>query len=102
MCFQNFYTNVYLYDDLKLKYIDETVSMVKTKIREEHPDLAMDRIEIGLDLMDDEDDSNDQLGCYYLVDVVEAEVFWLEEVVEGFLNDLDDFSILSREHLSEL
>ncbi|KAI0760194.1 hypothetical protein C8Q74DRAFT_207961 [Fomes fomentarius] len=97
--FENFYTNVYLYDDLNLKYIDETVSLVKTQIREDYPDLAMDHIEIGLDLMDDEDDPDDQLGCYYLVDMVEAEVFWMEEVVEGFLNDLDDFSILSREHL---
>ncbi|KAI0760193.1 hypothetical protein C8Q74DRAFT_1294581 [Fomes fomentarius] len=95
--FQNFYTNVYLYDEDNLKYIDATVALLLDEISE-HPELVLEHIEVGLHLM--VDDENDHLGCYYLADKVKEEVFWLEDVDEGFMNKFEGVSILSQEHLT--
>ncbi|KAI0760195.1 hypothetical protein C8Q74DRAFT_208038 [Fomes fomentarius] len=94
--FQNFYTNVYLYDEDSLKCIDATVAKLLDEISK-HPELVLEHIEACLHLVDAKQDHR---RYYYLVDKVKQEVFWLEDVDEHFLNDFENVSILSKEHLT--
>ena len=100
---QNFFTNVDLYDEGNLKYIDPAVSMLRKRIRTEFKPLwrklQAGEIEIGLDL--DEDDDKDRLACYYLCDLDSKEVFWLSKCAERFYTIDGHVKILGREHLSE-
>ncbi|KAI0714595.1 hypothetical protein C8Q76DRAFT_795459 [Earliella scabrosa] len=97
--YKNFYTNAYLYDETNLRRADLTVRLLLTEIQEKHPDVDLDRIEIGLHVEVDAD--GDLSGCYYICDMIDQEVFWLEDVDFGLYCSTVDLGnhVPSREHL---
>ena len=101
MRMQHFYTNAYLYDETNLRRADLTVRLLLTEIQEKHPDVDLDRIEIGLHVEVDAD--GDLSGCYYICDMIDQEVFWLEDVDFGLYCSTVDLGnhVPSREHLRE-
>lgn len=100
---QNCYTNVWLYDEANLEIIEEVVLKIRNELSA-HPQSLLRDIEIGVDLTTDDHEQatpGDMLGCYYVVDKAQEEVFWLHEVPCSFYCDGDELKIISREHLRE-
>ncbi|KAI0716506.1 hypothetical protein C8Q76DRAFT_724546 [Earliella scabrosa] len=86
-----------MYDESNRWYMDETISQLQGQIQEKYPDMP-ETTEIGLHLEVDAD--GDEIGCYYLCDMANEEVFWLDEVPPGFFSSLTNLHIVNREHLS--
>ena len=86
-----------MYDESNRWYMDETISQLQGQIQEKYPDMP-ESTEIGLHLEVDAD--GDEIGCYYLCDMANEEVFWLDEVSPGFFG-FWNLHIVNRDHLSE-
>ncbi len=63
------------------------------------PSICLDDIEIAIKIMIDEE--GDELGCHYFANTRTQEVFYLDEVEEGFFYPQYGMKILSRDHLSK-
>ena len=87
-----------MYDELNCRYMDATIRLLQEQIEERYPDMP-EHTEIGLHLEVDPD--GDLIGCYYLCDMANEEVFWLDEVSPGFFCSLRNLHIVNREHLSK-
>ena len=87
-----------MYDESNRWYMDATIRLLQEEIAEKYPDMP-DTTEIGLRL--EVDGEGDQIGCYYLCDMANEEVFWLDEVSPGFFCSLRNLHIVNRDHLSE-
>ncbi|KAM5533359.1 hypothetical protein V8D89_012967, partial [Ganoderma adspersum] len=98
---ENWFTNVWLYDEQNLRDIDAALHLVSLEFRQRG--LATDQYEICLDIVSDSDDDEPangvKLGCYYVCDKNAEEVFWFQKTESSFLYDGLDAKILSREHL---
>ena len=97
---QNFYTNVWLYDEANLEAIEQVADKLVLAAKQLQSSCA--DIEFGIDLMDDNDPGaqpGDKLGCYYGVNQRDKEVFWLHEIDSHFFCDGVELQLISREHL---
>ncbi|PIL23468.1 hypothetical protein GSI_14779 [Ganoderma sinense ZZ0214-1] len=97
---ENWFTNVWLYDDQNLRDIDAALDLVRGKFRQLH--LSPSRYEICLDIDTEEDEETKKpvkLGCYYIWDRDTEEVFWLQGTESSFFYDGVGVKILGREHL---
>ncbi|KAI0739002.1 hypothetical protein C8Q80DRAFT_1112462, partial [Daedaleopsis nitida] len=95
--YQNFYTNVYLYDGTNLHYTDKAVDKLCERMGQHH--VRLEDTEVGIQYH--VDDEGDHVGCYYLCDLTTKEVFWLNDCPEGFVNSwYPNIVVMGREHLS--
>ncbi|KAI0720680.1 hypothetical protein C8T65DRAFT_735633 [Cerioporus squamosus] len=99
--YKNFFTSENLYDSSddygKLYYVDRTVERIMEELSQYRASICLEDIEIAIKLMTDED--GDEIGCHYFVNTRTKEVFYLDEVDEGFFYPNYGIKILSREHL---
>ncbi|KAI0716498.1 hypothetical protein C8Q76DRAFT_724486 [Earliella scabrosa] len=95
--YKNYCTNENMYDESNRWYMDATIRLLQEEIAEKYPDMP-ETTEIGLRL--EVDGEGDQIGCYYLCDMANEEVFWLDEVSPGFFCSLRNLHIVNRDHLS--
>ncbi|RDX47301.1 hypothetical protein OH76DRAFT_1406204 [Lentinus brumalis] len=98
--YKNFFTNEDLYDRSenygKLYYVEHTMERIMDELSQ-CPSICLDDIEIAIKIMIDEE--GDELGCHYFANTRTQEVFYLDEVEEGFFYPQYGMKILSRDHL---